>query len=182
MAFAYRGGVLCAEDVSLEDVARRFGTPCYVYSRALIEENFGRFSHALAGRHALVAYSVKANSNLAVLALMARLGDLQAQQFRLVPPGAGVRSCFGFLASPLAFEVARSRTVRVEAVDLADVGALLETLEAEAATAWAHCSSKPCRPFRRMPRESIRSSWAASPPAMAVERASWTSVRRAAKT
>jgi diaminopimelate decarboxylase len=74
VAFAYQGGVLCAEDVSLEDVAQRFGTPCYVYSRALIEENFGRFSQALAGRHALVAYSVKANSNLAVLALMARLG------------------------------------------------------------------------------------------------------------
>jgi diaminopimelate decarboxylase len=74
MAFAYRAGVLCAEEVSLEDIARRFGTPCYVYSRALIEVNFGRFSKALAGRPALIAYSVKANSNLAVLALMARLG------------------------------------------------------------------------------------------------------------
>ena len=74
MAFGYRAGVLCAEEVALEDIARRFGTPCYVYSRALIEENFGRFSGALAGRPALIAYSVKANSNLAVLALMARLG------------------------------------------------------------------------------------------------------------
>ena len=60
-------------DVAAE-VRRRFGTPCYVYSRALIEENFGRFSGALARRPALIAYSVKANSNLAVLALMARLG------------------------------------------------------------------------------------------------------------
>lgn len=74
MAFAYRDGVLCAEQVSLEEIARRFGTPCYVYSRAVIEGNYGRFARALAGRPALIAYSVKANSNLAVLALMARLG------------------------------------------------------------------------------------------------------------
>jgi len=74
MAFDYRSGVLCAEDVSLEEIARRFGTPCYVYSQAVIESNFDRFARALAGRPALIAYSVKANSNLAVLALMARLG------------------------------------------------------------------------------------------------------------
>jgi N-methylhydantoinase A len=50
----------------------------------------------------------------------------------VVPPGAGVRSCFGFLASPLAFEVARSRTVRLEEADLDEVAALLASLEAEA--------------------------------------------------
>jgi len=70
MAFDYRSGVLCAEDVSLEEIARRFGTPCYVYSQAVIESNFDRFARALAGRPALIAYSVKANSNLAVLALV----------------------------------------------------------------------------------------------------------------
>jgi diaminopimelate decarboxylase len=74
MAFAYRAGVLCAEQVSLEEIARQFGTPCYVYSQAVIERNFARFSAALAGRRSLVAYSVKANSNLAVLGLLARLG------------------------------------------------------------------------------------------------------------
>ena len=74
MAFAYRGGALCAEQVSLEDIARRFGTPCYVYSRAVIERNFSAFARALAGRAALVAYSVKANGNLALLALLAKLG------------------------------------------------------------------------------------------------------------
>ncbi len=74
MTFAYRGGVLCAEEVSLEEIAQRFGTPCYVYSRAAIERNYRAFESALAGRPALIAYSVKANSNLSVLALMARLG------------------------------------------------------------------------------------------------------------
>ena len=74
MAFAYRDGALCAEGVSLEEIARRFGTPCYVYSRAAIESAYREFTGALAGRASLVCYSVKANSNLAVLALMAKLG------------------------------------------------------------------------------------------------------------
>jgi len=74
MGFAYRGGALCAEQVSLEDIAHRFGTPCYVYSRARIEASYGEFARALAGRPSLVAYSVKANGNLALLALLARLG------------------------------------------------------------------------------------------------------------
>ena len=74
MAFAYRGGVLCAEQVSLEDIARRFGTPCYVYSHAVLEGNYGEFARALAARPALIAYSVKANGNLALLALLVRLG------------------------------------------------------------------------------------------------------------
>jgi len=74
MAFEYRKGALCAEQVPLEEIARRFGTPCYVYSRAAIERHYGEFARALAGQSALIAYSVKANSNLAVLALLAKLG------------------------------------------------------------------------------------------------------------
>ena len=74
MGFVYRDGALCAEAVPLDEIARRFGTPCYVYSRAEIERNYRAFADALAARPALVAYSVKANSNLAVLALLARLG------------------------------------------------------------------------------------------------------------
>src|SRR5437588_2423628 len=65
---------MCAEEVPLAEVARRFGTPCFVYSRAAIESAYREFSTALAGRDARVCYSVKANSNLAVLALLARLG------------------------------------------------------------------------------------------------------------
>src|SRR5262249_15077068 len=60
--------------VPLEDIARRFGTPCYVYSGAAIRGAYGEYARALQGRAALVCYSVKANSNLAVLALLARLG------------------------------------------------------------------------------------------------------------
>jgi len=74
VAFEYRDGVLCAEQVSLEDIARRFGTPCYVYSRAAIERAYREYADELAGRPSLVCYSVKANSNLAVLSVMAKLG------------------------------------------------------------------------------------------------------------
>jgi diaminopimelate decarboxylase len=74
MAFEYAGGVLCAEQVSLEEIARRFGTPCYVYSRAAIENAYRTFTDELTGRRSLVCYSVKANSSLAILQLMARLG------------------------------------------------------------------------------------------------------------
>ena len=74
MPFTYRNGVLCADDVPLDEVAREFGTPCFVYSKASIETAFAEFNGALDGRDALVCYSVKANSNLAVLSLLARLG------------------------------------------------------------------------------------------------------------
>ena len=74
MAFDYRNGVLCAEEAPLDDIARRFGTPCYVYSQRAITSAYAEFSQALAGRDARVCYSVKANSNLAILALLAKLG------------------------------------------------------------------------------------------------------------
>lgn len=73
-AFALKNGVLHAESVSLADIASRFGTPCYVYSRAALEAAYGNWAAALAGRNALVCYAVKANSSLAVLNVFARLG------------------------------------------------------------------------------------------------------------
>jgi diaminopimelate decarboxylase len=74
LPFTYRNGVLCADDVALDEIARRFGTPCYVYSQRSIESAYTEYAEALRGREALVCYSVKANSNLALLALLARLG------------------------------------------------------------------------------------------------------------
>jgi len=67
-------GALGLEGVALEAIAERFGTPCYVYSRAAIEDAFRQFDAGLAGVDHLVCYAVKANSNLAVLDVLARLG------------------------------------------------------------------------------------------------------------
>src|SRR5271165_1944964 len=72
--FAYRGGVLCAEDVALPAIAEAVGTPFYCYSSATIERHFDVFRAAFAGQNALVFYAMKANSNQAVIATLARLG------------------------------------------------------------------------------------------------------------
>ena len=73
-AFNYRGGELFAEGVALSAIADRFGTPTYVYSRAHIEAQYLAYADALAGMPHLVCYAVKANSNLGVLNVLARLG------------------------------------------------------------------------------------------------------------
>jgi diaminopimelate decarboxylase len=73
--FCYRDDVLCVEGVTLENIAARFGTPVYVYSRAMIEAQYDAFDRSLAGaREHLTCFAVKANSNLAVLNLLARRG------------------------------------------------------------------------------------------------------------
>ena len=74
-AFDYRGGVLAAEGVSLADIAARYGTPCFVYSRAALEDAFRQFDAAFGDAPHLVCYAVKANPNLALLNLLARLGS-----------------------------------------------------------------------------------------------------------
>lgn len=73
--FNYRDGQLCAEDLTLAAIAAQYGTPCYVYSRATIERHWRAFDDALAGVDHLVCYAVKANSNLGVLNVLARLGS-----------------------------------------------------------------------------------------------------------
>lgn len=73
--FNYRDGDLYAEDVALTDVAARFGTPCYVYSRATLERHWRAFDLAFGELPHLVCYAVKANSNLGVLNILARLGS-----------------------------------------------------------------------------------------------------------
>ena len=67
--FNYHGDSLHAEDVPLAEIAERFGTPCYVYSRATLERHWHAFDQALAAWPHLVCYAVKANSNLAILTL-----------------------------------------------------------------------------------------------------------------
>ncbi|MEX5502967.1 diaminopimelate decarboxylase [Pseudomonas putida] len=73
-AFNYRDGQLFAEGVALSAVAERFGTPTYVYSRAHIEAQYRSYTDALQGAEHLVCFAVKANSNLGVLNVLARLG------------------------------------------------------------------------------------------------------------
>jgi len=72
--FEYQNGVLHAEGVALDAIAESYGTPAYVYSKSQLTENFDSYANACAGRDALVCYAMKANSNLAILDLLARRG------------------------------------------------------------------------------------------------------------
>jgi diaminopimelate decarboxylase len=129
MDFSYRDGALCAEQVPLEDVARRFGTPCYVYSRAAIERRYREFASALARRRALVAYSVKANSNLGVLALLARLGagfDIVSggELARVLAAGGDARKVLFSGVGKTAAEITRALEAGILCLNLESEGEL----------------------------------------------------------
>ncbi len=73
--FSHRNGELHAENVALSQIAAEFGTPCYVYSRAALTDVFQRYDRAFGSRPHLICYAAKANSNLAILNVLARLGS-----------------------------------------------------------------------------------------------------------
>src|SRR5688572_19028223 len=117
-------------------VGERLGLPLAEAAwgiHAIVTENMANAAlmHAVERGKEIDAYDLYAFGGAAPMHV-GTLAERLAIRKVVVPPGAGVRSCFGFLASPLAFEVARSRTVRLEAIDLGDVAALLESLEADA--------------------------------------------------
>jgi diaminopimelate decarboxylase len=72
--FNQRNGELYAEDVPVAQIAKQYGTPCYIYSRATLERHFNAYEDACGEHPHLICYAVKANSNLGVLNLLARLG------------------------------------------------------------------------------------------------------------
>lgn len=111
-AFTYRKGVLHAEDVPLPTIAERYGTPCYVYSSAALTERYRAFAGALAGLPVTICYAVKANSNQAVIATLARLGagadivsegELRRALAAGVPAGKIVFAGVGKTADEMAF-------------------------------------------------------------------------------
>jgi diaminopimelate decarboxylase len=72
--FNFQQDQLFAENVALADIAKQFGTPCYVYSRAALTDAYRQFADALKAREHLICFAVKSNSNLAILNVFARLG------------------------------------------------------------------------------------------------------------
>lgn len=73
--FNYRNGELFAEDIAVSDIAYKYGSPCYIYSRATLERHWKAFDQAFGEQAHLICYAVKANSNIAILNLLARLGS-----------------------------------------------------------------------------------------------------------
>ena len=96
--FSYRDGVLCCEGVPLTDLASAHGTPLYVYSAKTIRDHYRRLDEALAGLDHRVCFAMKANSNLAVLDLLAREGagfDIVSggELFRVLKAGGRADAC-----------------------------------------------------------------------------------------
>ena len=73
--FNFRDGNLYAEEIAVAELAEQFGTPCYIYSKATLERHWDAFDKGLRNHPHLICYAVKANSNLAVLNVFARLGS-----------------------------------------------------------------------------------------------------------
>src|SRR5713101_5126215 len=112
--FAYRSGVLHAEAVSLVDLAQAVGTPFYCYSTATLRRHYEVFAGAFADVDALVCYSLKANSNQAVVMTLARLGagadvvsegELLRARAAGIPPQRIVFSGVGKTAHELALAI-----------------------------------------------------------------------------
>jgi diaminopimelate decarboxylase len=73
--FNYRNNELFAEDVAVQDIIYKYGSPCYIYSRATLERHWKAFDQAFGDHEHLICYAVKANSNIGLLNLLARLGS-----------------------------------------------------------------------------------------------------------
>jgi len=73
--FNYHNNELFAEDVAVQDIVYKYGSPCYIYSRATLERHWQAFDRAFGDHPHLICYAVKANSNIALLNLLARLGS-----------------------------------------------------------------------------------------------------------
>jgi diaminopimelate decarboxylase len=131
--FTYVDGVLHAERVSLEEIAESYGTPCYVYSRAAVERRFNAFHQALFGIDHLICYAVKANSNLGVLDVLARLGSgfdiVSAGELErvLAAGGKADRTVFSGVGKT-APEIARALDAGVHCFNV-ESAAELETIE-----------------------------------------------------
>lgn len=124
--FAYRGGELCCEDVKLADIAEAVGTPVYVYSSATLERHYDVFKQAFAPRNVLVAFAVKSNANISVIATLARKGagadtvsqgEIERALRAGMPPERIIFSGVGKTEAELAFAVkAGVHQINVESI------------------------------------------------------------------
>jgi len=137
--FHYQDKSLYAEDVAVSEIAAQFGTPCYVYSRAALEQHFREYQDALADTDNLICYAVKANSNLAVLNVLARLGAgfdiVSAGELERVVAAGGdpARTVFSGVGKT-AVEMSRALELGIHCFNL-ESGAELEVLNEVASRA-----------------------------------------------
>jgi len=145
--FEYRNGELHAEQVSLPSIASDYGTPCYVYSRAAIEAQWNALDSAFGNHPHTICYAVKANSNIAVLNILARLGsgfDIVSEgELRRVLKAGGDPSKVVFSGvaksrSELAFAMkSKVKSINIESIaELERVQSVAESLNLTASIAF----------------------------------------------
>ena len=144
--FEYKNGALFCEGVALEAIAAAAGTPAYVYSRATLERHFDVFRDAFAPRDPLIAFAVKANSNIAVLRVLAKrgagadtvsAGEIKRALKAGVAPSRIIFSGVGKTQDELAFAIQNSvHQINVESVaELEMLSSVAKTLGAKPALA-----------------------------------------------
>ncbi len=135
--FEYRDGELYAEEVKVSDIAQRFGTPCYVYSRATLERHWHVIDGVCKDWPHRICYAVKANSNLAILNLFVRLGSgfdivSQGELERVIAAGGDPSKVVFSGVAKLESEMRRALEVGINCFNV-ESGAELECLNAVAA-------------------------------------------------
>lgn len=115
----YQQGHLFAEDIAISELTKHYGTPLYVYSKAAITQQFLAFDRALSHRKHLVCYAVKANSNLSVLSLLAKLGSgfdivSQGELERVLKAGADPKKVVFSGVAKSVSEIERALTVGIK--------------------------------------------------------------------
>jgi len=146
-SFTYQNGRLYAEDVAVHDIALSHGTPCFVYSRAALERRWQALDSAFGDHPHTICYAVKANSNIAVLNVLARLGSgfdivSQGELHRVIKaggdPGKVVFSGVAKTATELRFALEQGvRNINIESLaELDRVQAVAQELGITAAIAF----------------------------------------------
>jgi diaminopimelate decarboxylase len=128
-AFEYKNNLLHAEDVNLQELADAYGTPCYVYSKAVIETNYRAYEAALSQWPSRICYAVKANSNLAVLSLLAKLGagfDIVSigELERVIRAGGNVKKVVFSGVAKRADEIRRALVLGIDCFNIESVAEL----------------------------------------------------------
>lgn len=124
--FTYQQNQLYAEELPLKDIAKQFGTPLYVYSKATIERHWHAFDNAFGAHPHLICYAVKANSNIAVLNIMAQLGSgfdivSQGELERVIAAGGDTSKVVFSGVAKQEIEIARALEVGIRCFNVESV-------------------------------------------------------------
>lgn len=124
--FTYQQDQLYAEELPLKDIAKQFGTPLYVYSKATIERHWHAFDNAFGAHPHLICYAVKANSNIAVLNIMAQLGSgfdivSQGELERVIAAGGDTSKVVFSGVAKQEIEIARALEVGIRCFNVESV-------------------------------------------------------------